>query len=225
MSDKFRCRRPDCAFRARDVGHVYGCNYFFLTGKSRIAQHPEGQRAPAQCKLYIKRGSEKVVVENRRPNEPVWTTLALSMYKQGETDEQIASVLGLKAWQIAHWRKKNNLSRVRGGYGRPRSFDEQKAAELHKQGKTDSEIAAAVNVSRQTISSWRNELGLKINSARTATPRGCKVDWAAAMPLYEKGLTDKQIAAQLGCSHKTVCKWRRKNGLPCKTLKGGENNG
>jgi DNA-binding CsgD family transcriptional regulator len=153
--------------------------------------------------------------------DPVWATLAMAMYKQGKTDEQIAAVLDLNPWQIAHWRKKNNLSRRREGYGRPRTFDQQKAVDLHKQGKTDTEIAAAVNVCRQTITSWRNELGLKPNSLRPGTPRSCKLDWAAALPLYEKGQTDKQIAAVLGCSHKTVCKWRRKNGLPCKTLKGG----
>lgn len=86
-------------------------------------------------------------------------------------------------------------------------FDTAAAMEMHKQGKTDVEIAAALNVHRTTISAWRSKNGLKPNIAKR--PPTIRIDEQEAMRLYNLGLGDAQIANQLGLSPPTICRWRR----------------
>lgn len=47
--------------------------------------------------------------------------------------------------------------------GHARRWNQNEALHLYKQGKTDQEIAEAVNSTRNTIRNWREELGLKAN--------------------------------------------------------------
>ena len=42
-------------------------------------------------------------------------------------------------------------------------MDKQRLVELHKEGKTDAEIASIMNVSRQLVQFHRNKLGLSSN--------------------------------------------------------------
>lgn len=193
------------------------CNYFFLTGRSRIAQLPPDQRDPAVCPLYIPRSGE-TVKQNRRMSSHVWEPLAEKLYKEGKSDPQIAAVLGVKPHNIAAWRYRRGFKRTQQSYDRPRTFDTEKAMRLYKAGKNDKEISEAVGISRQIIGLWRKEHGLPtVPGIHTHTARPCTFDWDEALRLYEKGCTDNQIAANLGCSPKSVSKWRRKNCLPRKT--------
>lgn len=53
-----RCTRKDCIYRCRmhtETGYSYACDYLYMTGKSRIAQHPPDRRDPADCTLYERR--------------------------------------------------------------------------------------------------------------------------------------------------------------------------
>lgn len=218
MSKKFRCKHEDCIYRAQpesSENHIntHACNYFFLTGRSRIAQHPPGKRDPSQCILYMPREGGKVHM-NRRTTAPVWEPLALKMYKEGRSDREIAAAVGVSPTTIGTWRVKRKLKSIWAGPKRYSSFDTKKALELYKQGKNDGEISEAVGVSRQTIGSWRHELGLPPHAAGPGVVY--KYDWDKALTLYDKGCTDEQIAKALGCSFKTVNKWRRREGLPSK---------
>ena len=223
-ADKFHCNREDCAFRAIDQYEVHRCNYFFLTGKSRIAQHPPGQRAPSQCRLYVPRGQEKKVRQTRNTSDPIWGSMVRTLNAQGKNDTEIGQIIGIEPWIIGAFRRRNGIPGIRGSYGKRRSFDEEKALALYKNGKRDSEIAEGVHVSRQTIASWRNDLGLPPNSDRKLYRRPeSKFDWDAAARLYDKGRSDREIAKVLGCTYKTVWKWRNRTGRPVKKYKENEN--
>ena len=88
---------------------------------------------------------------------------------------------------------------------------------MYKAGKLDIEIANALTVSRQTITRWRLDLGLKTNDPRRYQKEvNTKYDWDLAMQLYEKNYSDGAIAAALGCKSQTVQKWRKRNNLPSK---------
>lgn len=198
----------------RTHDYVNACNYFFLTGKSRIAQlPPEIRLDPAKCPMYIPREGGKVHM-NRRITAPVWEPLALKMYKEGHSDKEIAAAVGVSPATIGTWRVKRKLKSIWAGPKRYSGFDTKKALALYKQGKNDGEISEAVGVSRQTIGSWRHEMGLPAHAAGPGV--GYKYDWDKALALYDKGYTDKQIGKALGCSFKTVNKWRRRNNLPSK---------
>ena len=47
----------------------------------------------------------------------------------------------------------------------------------------------------------------------TARKAPVRINPALMRPLYDKGLTDGEIAAEIGCTRTTVGKWRRKEGL------------
>lgn len=237
MKKKFHCTREDCYYKPRetraDMKFNYGCNYFFLTGKSRIAQLPPDLRSPAQCPLYIKRidvekakaakQSVKAVPENRRPGSPIWEPLALQLYKDGKNDSQIAEACGVPRHNIANWRYRRNLpgqpdankTRQRT-YLPKRTFDEKKALALYKAGKFDREIAEAVTVSPQTIQRWRKACGLQSHAPSQNYGKAPDYDWIEGLALYEKGFSDRAIAKELGCAPQTVNSWRRREKLPSK---------
>ena len=52
---------------------------------------------------------------------------------------------------------------------------------------------------------------VKQRNAGRSHPR---YDWERGKDLYERGLTDGEIAKELGCDTNTVHRWRRKLGLP-----------
>ena len=237
MKKKFHCTREDCYYKPRetraDSSFNYGCNYFFLTGKSRIAQLPPELRSPALCPLYIKREEVekakaakqpvKAVPANRRPNAPTWEPLAYQLYKDGKNDTQIAEACGVPRHNIANWRLRRNLpgqpdanKTRRRTYLPKRTFDEKKALALYRAGKFDREIAEAVTVSPQTISRWRKAWGLKAHAQ--SQNMGCppQYDWELALSLYEKCLSDREIAKEIGCAYQTVNSWRHRNELPSK---------
>lgn len=60
----------------------------------------------------------------------------------------------------------------------------------------------------------KGEMGELIRKTRA------KPDWAAAMILYERGMNDAEIAAQMGCSRYTVQGWRYRNKLHANCGKG-----
>lgn len=218
VSKKFRCKHEDCIYRAQPdsaEGYIntHACNYFFLTGRSRIAQHPPGRRDPSQCILYMPREGGKVYM-NRRTTAPVWEPLAFKMHKQGASDREIAAAVGVSPSTIYVWRVKHG---IKSGYVKPKryaSFDTQKALELYKEGKSDREIGEVVGVSRQTVGSWRNGCGLP--PIKPGPGVVFQYDWDRALTLYDRGYTDAQIADAIGCKWQTVVKWRRREGLPSK---------
>lgn len=52
-----------------------------------------------------------------------------------------------------------------------------------------------------------------------------KFNWELARELYDKGLTDRQIAAVLGCSHARVAHWRAALSLPSKHARNTKREG
>lgn len=222
MSKKQRCIHPDCRFRnipSSDNTTLQvsnGCNYMLVTGKSRIAQLPPDLRDPARCPLYDPGGNVKPKpVFNVRPPRPrvprEWEAKALELYKSGHNDIQIADMLGIKSHNVADFRRRRGLPRVKQTFHRF-TFNQDKAMELYRSGRSDKEIGDAVCVSRSTIGKWRQDRGLEANT-NIYIPQ-TKIDWSQAQQLYEQGHTDKEIADALGCCPQYVGKWRSRRGLP-----------
>ncbi len=89
---------------------------------------------------------------------------------------------------------------------------QEKAAALHRAGATDREIAAALDLKKDTVRVWRYRHGLPVNRDRMGD--GEHFDWTKARELYDEGACDTEIMELLGCSRSTVYKWRDREGLP-----------
>lgn len=59
---------------------------------------------------------------------------------------------------------------------------------------------------------YRNTTRLAPGEPRS-TPLSAE-DWEAITVLYARGETDLTIAADIGCSSKTIARWRKEEGLP-----------
>lgn len=89
-------------------------------------------------------------------------------------------------------------------------MDKQRLVELHKEGKTDAEIASIMNVSRQLVQFHRNKLGLSSNFSYSSFR---KMNYEEAERLVKEGKTDKEIAELLGVKEISVYFFRKRNNI------------
>ena len=104
-----------------------------------------------------------------------------------------------------------------------RTVDNATIADLHAAGHSDYEIADRLDISASTVQRRRaNELELPPNGSGGRSP-GRSFDETAFQDRYESGLTDSEIAAELGVSSATVQQHRvseslAPNGTPVKAV-------
>lgn len=89
-------------------------------------------------------------------------------------------------------------------------MDKQRLVELHKEGKTDAEIASIMNVSRQLIQFHRSKLGLASNFSYLSFR---KMNYTEAEKLVREGKTDREIAELLGVKEISVYFFRKRNNI------------
>ncbi|MFF9565759.1 hypothetical protein ACF1AJ_20590 [Leifsonia sp. NPDC014704] len=102
--------------------------------------------------------------------------------------------------------------------GRPRTkVDRRLLRELHADGMTDSALAEAFGVCKETARAHRDALGLKPNTSRRHT----SVDVDLLVKLHAQKLNDREIAAAMGIRRETVGDYRRERlNLPKNTATG-----
>lgn len=84
----------------------------------------------------------------------------------------------------------------------------QKAMELYRSGMSATAVAKKLNISHKTVLNWRDEDGIPAHKPRVYPGAGLEV-----ARLYHAGLTDSEIASQLGIAKGTVRDHRYKRGL------------
>lgn len=108
------------------------------------------------------------------------------------------------------------------GIPKPRrtKYDEDKILTLYDQGKSDKEIAAALECSAEAIRGWRRRRELPANF-----PRAPSLDTRGVRELYMAGLNDGEIARRVGCTRNAVYVWRKRERLPANYGKEDHNGG
>ena len=154
----YQCRR-DCVYYALSDGT---CDYFLLTGRRR------GCPCGKDCAKYQPRG--KV----RRSGAAFNQDFAYNLWKDGKTDQEIGTVLGVSQTAVLQWRRRKNLT-PNGRRGPKKNLEwRERARKLYDAGpSTDREIGKAVGVSESAIQHWRKEEGLKRGRTFT-TPAGTR---------------------------------------------------
>lgn len=153
------------------------------------------------------------VLQAVRKNE----ALARKLYDEGLHDSEIGRAIGVQGHAVFRWRKENqlpaNLRKPLPDRGSEALAERhQQMLDLWWQGKTDSEIAFAVDISRSTVCSWRRRNGLDLNPGQRGNP--IRWDQEKAMDLYKAGASDSQIGRAVGVNSGAIFSWRRKHGLP-----------
>ena len=131
---------------------------------------------------------------------------AMSLYRQGCSDREIAEALGVETRHVWLWRRENELpSRT---CKRSNIY-----TQLYKNGFTDSAIAYVCEVSPSAVAGWRKNRGLKPNHTADME-KSIERIYGKISNLYYKCMTDKQIAETLDIHHSIVTDWRKINALP-----------
>ena len=96
------------------------------------------------------------------------------------------------------------------------TLDWEKAALLHSQGMSAGQIAKGIGAKSTTsVYDWLRRSG------REANPYVQKrLDRGDMEKLYRLGMTDREIAAEMGCTHHTVKNWRYENALEANGTQG-----
>lgn len=132
---------------------------------------------------------------------------ALEMFKNGNSEKEIAKAFGVSVNAVYAWKLEKGL--ICHSPEREKRFEGVRA--LYDQGLTDPKIAQQTGMSVQTILFWRKEHGLKANWKPKIR------DWAEEdkrfRTYYEQGLTDSEIADLCNCNYWNVRDWRQHMGL------------
>lgn len=98
------------------------------------------------------------------------------------------------------------------GVRRSLRLDDPNVVELYESGMTDREISMETGVTVDVVKAWRKRNGgLPPNKKVVGTTQQTK-DMERYI-LYMDGLSDSQIADQVGVQTGTITKWRKKCGL------------
>ena len=207
-----------CRYQSGELGVIgLHCNYLLITGRTRLGQMTEAQRAETRrtgaC-LFKERGPQATVIEapqemygipRIKPRRVRYDRAVFrKLWEQGLSDSQMAKEVGCAKETVLQWRKEEGLPFNEAHI----HFDREKMLELYQQGRNDAEIGRELGCSPQTVKHWRSTQGLPI-----LTPRR-RVDWEAVRRLYMAGFGDAEISRLVGCNENTVYRWREKERLP-----------
>ena len=131
----------------------------------------------------------------------------MELYRKGLSDREIAEETEHTSPAIYQWRKK---------YGLPsnwRKSREEKRLEMYHNGHTDFAMAKIEGVEISTIAKWRKKYGLSANNVKSKSPKRRKNTYKKRMELYNKGLSDSEIAKKVGITTSGIESWRKRNGL------------
>ena len=139
-----------------------------------------------------------------KPRAP-WIEQARELYRLGLTDGEIAKRVGTGTQNICFWRKREGLP---SNYRPKRNED---FMPLYRQGLSDGEIAAATGKEKRYVQKWRARWGLPYNPSKRE--KACREDQRRRRELYDRGLSDREIAEETGAKISTVTSWRDNFGL------------
>lgn len=93
-------------------------------------------------------------------------------------------------------------------------IDNDKARALYDQGMSDRQIADALGVTKQGVRNWRERNRLRCHKQDDQQARKSMIDETKAKALYEKGMSDQQIATAIRATKSAVRHWRRRTDRP-----------
>ena len=142
-------------------------------------------------------------------------------YERSNSDREMGKILGIDKQGARYWRRKYSLP-IKGVVSN-RKITSEKFMEKYSGDSTYKENAVAFGVSKSTIWYWRRKLGISpihtISGFKLSTEQENK-----RLNLYKEGLTDSQIAKEVGRSPTTICIWRSRRGLSTRWLRPHEDD-
>ena len=150
------------------------------------------------------------VLVSKNPDHVV-NKKCLELYKKGESDQYIASVLNLNPNTVWKWRKRNGLIKPTLRGRNPDLSLNKLCMSLYEDGLNDDEIARRIQLSPISIMKWRKEHNLPLLCNKVKKIVG-EVH-GKCLRLYNNKMSDASIANIVGVNENTIRHWRNENNL------------
>lgn len=181
------------------------------------------RRAEAAAARAAQAKTRKKAERRERAQRPTIAADVARLHAEGLNDRQIANTINANASYVGNVRRALGLAPIprptRHAPSEPKIRHDRRAdvARLHAQGLRDDAIATELGLTDAYVGNIRRHLGLpahRIQRPRRPQPERRRVDRRPDVArLHSQGLTDKQIAEQIGVTHLEVGRLRRDLGL------------
>lgn len=150
------CKKTDCVYYTSS--DWYKCNYLTITGMSKLAQIPKGEKYDVDRCQFYKRGRKQRAaidppivrndqVDYSKEASTIDSEVAFQLYDEKLTDSDIGRLLNIHPNAVAKWRKRNGLTQVPEAETR----DLKGVTKLIQQGYSPTAISKLMSFSRKTI--------------------------------------------------------------------------
>jgi CopG family transcriptional regulator, nickel-responsive regulator len=144
------------------------------------------------------------------------------LHAEGMSDNKIAEALGFSSQTARRIRNEIGLLPQIKLPPRLSKINETEFLKHYQQGKGTKEIASELHVTYGCLYKWMNSHNYTVNSIKCVKARTLLIQqqprweerYKDRLELYNKGLSDAQIAAELNEKKSTIMQWRREKNLP-----------
>lgn len=163
------CMKKNCMYHTDST--FYGCNYFGVTGMTKLGSMPIGEKYTIENCPFYKRGrrqrasldppiaGRREFGEIERSAMAIDSEVAFFLYDEKLCDNDIAMLIGTYSQAVAKWRKRHGI--VRSSNSQPIKVNWDNISGLIKDNRTDAEISERVNIKPEIISMYRETLKTK----------------------------------------------------------------
>jgi DNA-binding NarL/FixJ family response regulator len=182
-----------------------------LAGSTPMGKGAPAPSGPPRASAPTKAAKKpKPKAEPKPPKErvrPAWEDKAREMYDAGLSDGEIGRRLGISDASVRRWRYRE---------GRPaqifHSERVERILELWGKGLSDGAIAKELQIDKNRVQQVRRRRGLPYHQSERQRASSAALQERRA--LYDRGLSDREIAEATGAKLSTVIQWREKKELP-----------
>ena len=159
------CKRKSCIYYVKNKLH--GCNYLFVTGQSKLAQTPKGEKYSVEnCKFYesgrARTATKSIVLDYTSPDEVLRQVstidgkLVEKLYNYDLCDADIAMLLRVSSKAISKIRRQKGLKRSMSKGGSIRRIDWEEVKKMFNDGYSDIAIAMYIKVPLEVIQRYKD---------------------------------------------------------------------
>ena len=178
------CKRYNCIYHTDSP--YYGCNYYAITGMTKIGQMPFGEHySIAKCPFYKKGrkrrakldppftrddGCEDTTREALMINEDI----AYLLFDEKLCDNDMAMLMNVNPRSVAKWRKHNGLMRFHNFMAR--KIEWENIDKYIQHGMSDEEIATLEHLKTDVIKLYRKNVKENTNETTDIEERTAESD-------------------------------------------------
>ena len=164
------CKRKSCIYHT--CNKIFGCNYYFVTGQSKLSQIPKGEKYDIEkCQFYDsgkRRSATKSIVIDSPSHDSVEEDVfsvdrnaVTDLFNFDLCDADIAMLLEVTPRAIVKVRRQKGMLRTMAKNGSIRRINWEEVDSMLGEGYSDIAIAMYIKVPLEVIQRYKNLIAKK----------------------------------------------------------------